>query len=262
MKLGISTLYLMGKPFKHVLRAMESLDSVELWEVVDEYPHKLTPDRVKKVRELSKNVGFSLSLHAPFLDVNIASLRPSNRRRCLHEYLSTIEKAHEVEAEAVVIHPGQWSGLGVFYPGLDWRLNLEAIASLGDEAGARGLSLAVENMPPGASCMLVTVDEFLRIFRELGSSRVGVALDVGHANLVGEVERFLDVLAHRITHLHLHDNFGDEDSHLGIERGGVGWGRIWSFLSEGFGGVAVVESIHDVVESYLLVRRRLKSERG
>ena len=167
-----------------------------------------------------------------------------------------------MEAEAVVIHHGQWSGLGVFYPGLDWRINLEAIAYLGDEAEARGISLTVENMPPGASCMLVDVDEFLRMFRELGSSRVGVALDVGHENLVGEVERFLDALANRITHLHLHDNLGDEDSHLGIERGGIGWDRVWSFLSEGFGGVAVVESIQDVVESYLLARRRLKSKRG
>ena len=104
MKLGISTLYLMGKPFKHMLCAMESLDGVELWEVVDEYPHRLTPDRVKKVRELSKNVGFSLSLHAPFLDVNIASLRPSNRRRSIREYLRTLEKAQALEAEAVVIH--------------------------------------------------------------------------------------------------------------------------------------------------------------
>ncbi|MDY6838058.1 MAG: sugar phosphate isomerase/epimerase family protein [Thermodesulfobacteriota bacterium] len=82
-----------------------------------------------------------------------------------------------------------------------------------------GMRLSVENTPltgPG------DVNAFfgrLRALEPAAMAQVGMCLDLGHANLCEETRndylRFVDLLdpAVRVIHLHLHENYGDRDSH-------------------------------------------------
>jgi sugar phosphate isomerase/epimerase len=92
-------------------------------------------------------------------------------------------------------------------------------------AARAGIRLSIENTPH------TTPDDFNATFlclREWDLARpgdVGMCLDIGHANLCRSTHndyiRYLDELAPAIPiiHLHLHENYGDEDSHLTLFTG-------------------------------------------
>jgi sugar phosphate isomerase/epimerase len=82
------------------------------------------------------------------------------------------------------------------------------------------IQLSIENIPHSGP------EDFNELFARLadsgldGSRRVGMCLDLGHANLYPPTSNdylgFLDRLGPYvpIVHLHLHENYGDDDSHL------------------------------------------------
>ncbi len=91
-----------------------------------------------------------------------------------------------------------------------------------------GIDLSVENT------VLTSPSDFNLFFSQLHTlpsgeiSHVGMCLDIGHANLCAETRndylRFLDMLDEKIPiiHLHMHENYGDHDSHLTIFTGPAG----------------------------------------
>jgi len=95
-------------------------------------------------------------------------------------------------------------------------------------AAAAGLQVSIENTPhttPG------DFNETFACLRELdgvGNGTVGMCLDLGHANLCEETHndfiRYIDELAPEIPiiHLHVHENYGDSDSHLTLFTGPAG----------------------------------------
>ena len=78
--------------------------------------------------------------------------------------------------------------------------------------------LGVENMPYFSILCARTAEEVERILNEVDSPYLGFTFDVGHANITGNVEQFLS-LKEYITTVHLHDNAGDQDTHLALGEG-------------------------------------------
>ena len=91
-----------------------------------------------------------------------------------------------------------------------------------------GIGLAIENT------VLTSPQDMTAIFRHLSgfgedmASHVGICLDLGHANLCRETRndylRFFDMLGPEvpIVHVHMHENYGDQDNHLTIFTGPAG----------------------------------------
>lgn len=95
------------------------------------------------------------------------------------------------------------------------------------EISAAGMSLSIENTVETGP------EQFNELFRLLrrrlpGSSGVGLCLDIGHANLCSATRNdylgFVDRLdpAIPILHVHLHENYGDGDTHLTLFTGPSG----------------------------------------
>ena len=79
---------------------------------------------------------------------------------------------------------------------------------------------------------------------------MGFTFDVGHANTVGLVNDFLDLLAEKISHVHIHDNMGKKDEHLSLGRGNINWKLVMERLSD-YKGVFVTEmgSVEEGIQS-------------
>ena len=56
---------------------------------------------------------------------------------------------------------------------------------------------------------------------EIHDKKTSVCLDVGHVNAYSkaDVMEWMKILKKYIKHMHIHNNFGDRDSHLGINKG-------------------------------------------
>ena len=260
MKVGLSLLYLAGSSLKQMYADLERMaDECSVWELVDDGNLKLDDDALRRLKEYASTYGFEYSLHAPFTDLNIASLNPEVRRLSLKAVEKAIQKAWKLNAGIVVIHPGFKGALEYFFPGKSLQVNLKAIRKLLSLAEELGVRLALENMPKGSWAILSTVEDFEGFFVEEGLEGLGLALDVGHALTIGQVEAFLKKFKGKISHVHLHDNLGEEDSHLRIGAGKVDWNSTLKALKEaGFNGYLIVESVQQPYQSLKTLKELLQ----
>jgi sugar phosphate isomerase/epimerase len=93
----------------------------------------------------------------------------------------------------------------------------------------------------------VTIDELDQVFNNVPSTHLGLALDIGHANLLeGGVESWIEAFPEKIFHLHLSDNDGVLDQHLAVGDGSINFGDTFDRLkSVGFSGTATLEVGND-----------------
>lgn len=261
MKLGLSLLFALGKPLKKALPVLRrALDEgVELIELVDEGPHRLNKRRLPFLKRELSSLGLDVSVHGPFVDVNIGSPYEPVRRMALRRHFKSMEMASSLGAIAWIFHPGLLTGLSLFFPGLEWRQTLRSVEQLHEKASELGLDIFLENGPDPIPFVLKRADEFLKFFSDVKREvDLKVVLDIGHAFTCGQVNELMDVLGNRIGYVHAHDNDGSFDAHMAIGSGGVDWPAVMKRLKAiGYDGPVVVESVEGVWESLRLLKALL-----
>ena len=255
MKIGVSSLFLIGKPFETVINSIEKLD-LSTWELVDEDTLKLDRRRVQRLNQKRRSLELSFTVHCPFADMNIATFNTDLRKVLLKRMLKSIEYASLLEAKFWICHPGAHTALSYVHPGKDWTSNLETIGVLSRRGEDLGTRVVVENMPNPFPFLMKTANDFDRFYSDFRGEAPDIAFDIGHANTLNQVIEFLDKWGHKIVHIHAHDNYGRSDEHNAVGRGTVNWQRIASKISRlSYDGSVVVESIEKVDESISKIRK-------
>lgn len=173
-------------------------------------------DISKEQRDFIKKTALAhdicLSVHAPW---QANPLRPESR----DIFLKDIEFAQDIGASLINIHLYTDEGIASY---------VHAIVPLIKDLTKAGIKLSIENTP------ITRPQDFNELFRQLlvlnltDTAHVGMCLDLGHANLceatLNDYLKFIDLLDSRvpIIHIHLHENYGDHDSHLPLFTGPAG----------------------------------------
>ncbi|MEM3626493.1 MAG: sugar phosphate isomerase/epimerase family protein [Candidatus Bathyarchaeia archaeon] len=255
-EIGLSMLHCLGDSFKEMLKKLCKTELSHI-ELVDEGLHMLNERRVQALREMASSYGFKYSVHAPFADINIASPSKSMLKATLKRLEKSIAHASTLNARVWVFHPGLKTGVSMFYPGFDWLQNCRTAKLLSKIAGDYGVDIAIENVPEPYPFLLKSVEHFAKFYEEINED-IGLVLDVGHSNLNGQTESFLKNFADKIVHIHVSDNDGRDDQHLGVGYGTVDWQEVAGLLKHiGYNKVIVVESIEHVEESILRLKQTL-----
>jgi sugar phosphate isomerase/epimerase len=254
--IGLSMLYCLGEPFPSLCKRLREVN-VRHVEVIDEGWHALDRRRVNTLKEIGKSKGFTYTLHAPFADMNIAAPGENARKFVIKRLERSMKLARLLECQLVVFHPGLRTGISSFYPGADWRINIESVKRLLELSEDIGVEIAIENCPEPYGFLLKNVEQFSRFLSELAED-LGVVLDVGHSNINGQTHAFVEAFDRKIVHVHAHDNQGDHDQHLGVGYGTVDWNQFADDLKKvGFHGTVVVESCSNMEESIGTLQRLL-----
>ncbi|MEM3088264.1 MAG: sugar phosphate isomerase/epimerase family protein [Candidatus Bathyarchaeia archaeon] len=236
--------------------------AIKYWELSDEDCLAFNMKRIRILNELKASFGLEYVVHAPWGDLNIASLNPFFRRFMLKRLIRSLNFASLLEARLWVFHPGAHSGLSILHPGKDLKVQLASVQELLKIADDLGVSISIENMPEPSMMILKRVEDFEMFYHEAAVEDVSIAFDVGHANTVGQVHDFLERLHEKIVHIHVHDNRGVMDEHLPIGKGTVDWVSIISFLRrEHFDGLIIIETLENPLESFQKMKA-LYSEYG
>jgi sugar phosphate isomerase/epimerase len=83
-------------------------------------------------------------------------------------------------------------------------------------------------------------------------------MDLGHANLEGQIEPFFKMLADKIIHIHASDNDGIEDQHFGIGQGKIDYNWFAQTLKKiSYDKTVIVESITNVPDSIQKLKQLL-----
>jgi sugar phosphate isomerase/epimerase len=188
-------------------------------------------------------------VHAPFADINIASPSKSMLNAMIKRLKKSIICAHDLNAYVWIFHPGLQTGISMFYPRMDWLQNIETAQSLFNTANDYGVKIAIENVPEPYPFLMKNVEDFKKFYNEIDED-MDMVLDIGHANINGQIELFLKTFADRIVHVHAHDNDGKNDQHLGIGYGNVNWKNTADLLKRIlYDRVVVIESVEHIQES-------------
>ena len=237
-----------------MLKRLAKVD-VQLVEVVDEGSHELNTQRVAKLNAVAKAKGIRYTVHAPFADINIASPAKPMLNASIKRLEQSMAFASDLNAQLWVFHPGAKTGISSFYPNQDWKQNNLSIQKLHETAEKHGLNTAIENLPEKYGFIMRNPEDFQRFYKETSLNDVGIVLDVGHANLENQTLNFLRKLPDKIVHMHLSDNAGENDQHLGIGHGKINWQQIAETLREiAYDKNIIIEAIENVPESLQKLR--------
>jgi sugar phosphate isomerase/epimerase len=207
----------------------------------------------RDLRQRAEAHDIRLSVHAPWW---LDPLEPEG----VEELARSLSFALDVGAANLNVHLVPEQGIEAFVRALDPFLR-----TLGDLP----LQLSIENVPHTGPA------DFNELFSRLAETglpmegSVGMCLDLGHANLFPGTRHdylgFVDQLAPHvpIVHLHLHENYGDQDSHLPLFSGpneqdpsGIE-GFVERMRKRGFSGSIILEQWPDPPTLLVTARDRL-----
>ena len=253
-EIGLSMLYCLNEPFKSLLKQLPEV-TVNHIELADEGLHALNKRRVKNLKEAAEAHNLDFTVHAPWAGTNIASPSPDLRRAVLKRLTKSIVYAGQLDCRLWLFHPGSRTGLSPIYPGKDWQLNLESVRALLNVARREGVEIAIENTPEPFPSLMKSVGDFLRFYEDLGDD-IGMVLDVAHANLNNQIQDFIKQFSKKIVHMHVSDNYGANDLHLGIGYGSIDWASVAKMVKDAeYGNLIMIESTEHVEESVQFLRR-------
>ena len=231
MKIGASTLAGIEFELEKTLDFIENL-GIEYAELVHQYPAEFIDS------EILESYSLKYSIHAPFMDVNIASPQEQSRLNSIAQIKSSIDLANEINAEAVVVHPGLISFLANKYFKKEvYEFANQSIKEIGDYAKNLGVMATIENMPNFESMIYQNIVDLNQLLVE---NEMHMTLDIGHANHVGYAPD--EMIFDSIKHVHVHDNLGDDDSHLPLGEGSIDLKYIINTLeSKNYDGIYILE---------------------
>ncbi len=231
MKIGASTLAGIEFELEKTLDFIENL-GIEYAELVHQYPAEFIDS------EILESYSLKYSIHAPFMDVNIASPQDQSRLNSIAQIKSSIDLANEINAEAVVVHPGLISFLANKYFKKEvYEFANQSIKEIGDYAKNLGVMATIENMPNFEPMIYQNIADLNQLLVE---NEMHMTLDIGHANHVGYAPD--EMIFDSIKHVHVHDNLGDDDSHLPLGEGSIDLKYIINTLeSKNYDGIYILE---------------------
>ena len=230
MKIGASTLATFNDSLKSSLEFIESL-GIEYAELLHQYPNENFD------LDILNSFDIKYTIHAPFLDVNIASLSTKSRKISIEQVKDSINLANEIDAGVVVVHPGLLPFLLKEMPEKIYPVANQSIKELGEYSRDFGVNTTIENMPNFESMIYQNMTKLNEILVEFD---MGMTLDIGHAHhsKIPENEMYFD----SIKHIHIHDNMGDDDTHLALGEGNIQFKEIIdTFEEKNYDGIYMIE---------------------
>ncbi len=251
-KFGVSTHLFHGKRLsrEHLVDiAAHGFETVEVFATRSHFDYR-DPDAVRQLGEWLRDTRLDLhSVHAPIVEAmrdgawvgafSNASADEARRKLAIEEARAALDIARVIPFRYLVLHLGmpatEKAAPTDNQPGAA-RRSVEEIVEL---ASAVHVEVAVEVIPnalstPASLCRLIEDD--------LESTDVGICLDYGHANLLGDVAEAIETISGHVVTTHLHDNAGKRDDHLVPFAGRIDWDlAIMATQKIGYDGVLMLE---------------------
>ncbi len=164
-------------------------------------------------------------------DWRIQHASPYNgiRRASRNEILKEISFLSKLGARIITVHYDNHSSGIKFESDRILKRNIESFKLFSKAANRTGTKIVVENYC-GTNEHINEIGILLKKVPD-----IYFHLDIGHANLSGgdkAIKKFINRYKKRIIHIHVSDNHGDWDEHLGIGQGNIDWKLVIKLLKK------------------------------
>jgi sugar phosphate isomerase/epimerase len=182
---------------------------------------------IRKTAERLKGSGISMTVHAPYNEIFLGAPDRMIRDASLLRMESAFELIPWFSPLAVVIHLNyEERRFGFIYD--EWfSMIIPALKRYAERCGDMGAFLAIENVYEESP------DAMASVLEALDGYPAYHCLDVGHLNAFSDtgIDEWIEKMGRYITHFHLHDNDGSEDSHSPIGSGNIDFKLVGDFIS-------------------------------
>lgn len=113
------------------------------------------------------------------------------------EIIRNLEVLKRLGAKKVTIHP---------FKNLSIEENIKIFNDLDMFFKKNKMQLLIENVSSAPFNIASDMEELIK-----GVPGAKITLDIGHANMNNELDKFIDIFKTKIGHIHLHDNIGTSD---------------------------------------------------
>ena len=121
------------------------------------------------------------------------------------------------------------------------QISEEHLKVVGDYAKDSGVDACIENLPNITDFMFMDVNQLNDTLVKLD---LPMTMDIGHAHTNGFTPD--EIYFDSIKHIHVHDNPGDEDSHLTLGEGSLAVNDFFDvFMNKRYDGIYMLE-LHSV----------------
>lgn len=180
---------------------------------------------IKNYRMRMRQIGVSkLIIHGPFLDLNPMTFDSQIQKVTKLRYSQAYTAARELGAKKIVYHT-------CFYPDayllIGWAQRMADFFQEFLEERTE-VEVVMENVFDRKWEPLLEVKERVKAYN------FSLCLDIGHAHCYSScpVTEWADSLGESISHIHIHDNKGDRDTHLGLGQGNIPLKEIFHLLTQ------------------------------
>lgn len=206
-------------------------------------PRHFDPWRHDQIVELSHRLRefrlAAVAVHAPFGGLlDLTDPNPHHRHAAIGAILSAASALRELGGRRTVVHLSDAARMAST---LEERLahGQASLRILARACAHMDVTLAVETPLPHlvGGCP----DEFAAVMTPLDRS-VGVCVDIAHTTLAQQWDGYMNIVGHRVVHVHASDHRGQADDHLCPGDGIVDWPHVRASLAGvGFDGWVVLE---------------------
>jgi L-ribulose-5-phosphate 3-epimerase len=264
--LGINTYgFIWSTPMADCVRSLHALGYDE-FEVVINPPHLSLDDSSRAQRESLAGAlraeGIRLrSLNLPSLDANLASPMARTRAYSVQMFRDAIDLAADLGIAHLITVPGRMNPLLAPSPQQRQMWMAESLHALLPHAQARGVGLALENVPFASFPDARSLGDFVR---SMDSPDLSVCYDVANAHFIGESPvQGLRQLGKLVSIVHLSDTTRTAWRHDEVGRGDVAFGEVAQVLAEtGFEGSCMLEIIDPNPTQVIVRSHRALAELG
>ncbi len=236
LQLGVTIFFEHPEEVEAVAPAVQQFPFVKYVEFRGEipffFPQYFTKRDARRFQALLQQLNLKATVHATMYDINLATLNPYLHKANIQCYKKFIDMAAMVGAEVLVVHDGH---LPLEYAHHRQQAHYrqkardalkEALWALGDYGKTRGIQIALENAPPTAAhaSLIWNAENHIEFLEELNHPQVGALLDIAHASLHRlDIIDYLKRIRPYLREIHAHNNWGEEDDHLGLHEGAINY---------------------------------------
>ncbi|ACK41374.1 MULTISPECIES: sugar phosphate isomerase/epimerase family protein [Dictyoglomus] len=242
MKIGFSFLSLKTLSVKRAISITKKLggNTLELFgDLVLFYRGKFC-EKPESIKEFAVKNDIFLTMHLPYIDINLASFNDEIWEKSIESILKAIEYGEKAGIKRAVLHPGgvPLSHLVLIF--LAQRRLRKALEFILEKAEKYDVEVCIENPYFEENDIFSNVDQFYKFIKGFGG-KLKVCFDFGHAHISKKgIDYSLNLLKPFITHVHIHDNHGEKDEHLSLGKGSIDFKKYLDFLRN-FDGTIILE---------------------
>ncbi|WP_409200169.1 sugar phosphate isomerase/epimerase family protein [Methanobrevibacter sp. DSM 116169] len=216
MKFGFSTLSLFMKSFDEICKiAIEN--NFEMIEILGDGPYN--PNNLLSNKELLEplfSYDLEINIHAPTVDLNLASLNEGIKKESIRQIKQTLDLGDYIGANFITVHPGQIGRSDERFRKVAIEYSIDSIKECVEYGENLKTKISVENMPNNFKFLGTTPHELETISNKTNSH---ITIDTGHCNTCPNTPGFFNL--DNISYFHIHDNNGDKDQHLVLGEGNL-----------------------------------------